>query len=121
MSRHSVISRLIAVLVILSIAAFSAASLVTLHYHILPGGFVIAHSHPLPDDNHRNNHEHSRQQYAVLDAASQILDTVVLVPVPELPAERLYCGRVEVDPVSISYAAPAWHVFRRGPPSVTFS
>ena len=113
--------RLTALLVILSIAGFSAASLVTLHYHVLANGLVVVHSHPLPDNNHRNTHKHSRQQYAELNAASQVLQTMVLVPVLDLAVAEYSCGKVSLDPVSIPVFEATWYISKRGPPSISFS
>ena len=108
--------RLTAVILTLSLGGFSAVSLVTLHYHVLANGQVVAHSHPLPDSNQGSSHKHTRQQYAELDAAGQMLDTIVPEPVLYLSAAEYSTGRISLEPVSIPVFIPAWQISRRGPP-----
>jgi len=117
--RH--LTRFTAIVVMLSIAGFSAASLVTLHYHILDIGLIVVHSHPLPEGNHNNSHRHSEREYAVLDAASQTLEKIVLEPVLDTPIAECSCGRITFDPVSISISTTTLDVSKRGPPSLFFS
>ncbi len=111
--------RLTAITVMLSVCGFSVASLITLHYHVFADGLVVAHSHPIPDDNQRNTHKHSRQQCAELDAANQILDKLVSAQVLDLLLERHCYTNISFDPVSIPASVPAWHIFKRGPPTIS--
>jgi len=114
-------TRLTAILVMLSVGGFSAASLVTLHYHVLADGFVTVHSHPLPDDNQRNTHKHSEQQYAELDAVNRMLETMVFGPVLDSSVAEYSSDKISLEPVSRPVSMPAWHVPKRGPPSIFFS
>jgi len=53
----------------LSLASFSS-----FHLHVFPGGRPVVHSHPLPDDNGKRSHDHTRQEYVALEAAAKILE-----------------------------------------------
>ena len=121
MSRHSFFFRSVAILVLLAVTGFGAALLATLHYHVLADGLVVAHSHPLPDDNHRKTHKHTRQEYVELDAAAQILDTLVLGLVQAEPLLPDLRDDVVSEDVSIPISVSAWHFFRRGPPFMSYS
>ena len=59
----------------LSLTGFSAASLLSLHLHVLPSGRVVAHSHPLPGKDSERSHDHSQQEYMALDAAARIFNS----------------------------------------------
>ena len=120
-SSHSSFFRSIAVVVILSVVGFAAASLVTLHCHILGDGYIIVHSHPLRGDSHRNTHSHSDQQYLELNAASQILETIIIPPALDgILALPFFCNAV-FDSASTPASATASYHPQRAPPCVLFS
>jgi hypothetical protein len=117
MARYSRLIRSTAIFVILSLSGFIAGSLVTLHYHILASGLMVAHSHPLPDDSRRNTHKHSDHEYAVLSAESLTLEHITLGPVTDFSVVENLRGMVWCESVPVSISTTAWHNFRRGPPS----
>ena len=121
MSPARYIFRLTAIIALLSMGGFNAATLATLHYHFLADGYVVAHSHPLPDGDKRNSHTHSKQEYAELDAACLLLDTMVVGATFDLPAILLSCDKVTLQSVSIPMSTAPRQDSARGPPSLSFS
>ena len=119
MSPKSCFIKSIAVLVVVSVAGFGAASLVTLHYHILHNGLVVAHSHPLRSNHQRNTHNHSEQEYAELDAISQLLETVVLPSVLHAFLDLDCLSGFLIDPSFVPTSVTAWYILQRGPPFVS--
>ena len=121
MSRNSCFHKSIAVLVILAVLGFGAASLVTLHYHILINGLVVVHSHPLRGDSPRKNHDHSKQQYAELNATTHLLETIVLPPDLDGFIDFPFVSQAFLESNPILVSVTAWHPSPRAPPFVVVS
>jgi len=70
----SLLFRAAAIIVVLSIGGFIAASVICLHLHVLPDGRVVVHSHPLhKDEDNGSKHQHTAHQYAILTALGNLL------------------------------------------------
>jgi len=70
----TLLARITAAAVLLSLSAFQFTYLANLHLHILPDGRVVTHSHPTThDDNDNGAHHHSQYEYAFLNAMGKIL------------------------------------------------
>ena len=105
---------------ILSIAGFSAASLVSLHLHILPDGRVVVHSHSHSDTGNKTgrHHNHTQREYTVLSAVNHALSkfTLLTVDVPVLFYTIWY-----IIPFGIDFYLPfsfIRNVTGRSPPSL---
>jgi len=114
-------TKLATVILTLSLAGLCSASHITLHYHILADGRVVVHSHPLSNGSSRQNHEHSRQQYTQLDAAAQILDTIILGSFDNLTIISCPCGIAHIEIGSLPLSIPVFPFAQRAPPSVPHS
>ena len=113
-----ILKRIVAVILTLSLVGYSSAWYTTVHYHILADGRVIVHSHPLSKGRTPENHEHSRRQYAELDAAAQILDTIVIGS-PEIPAMLTCpCGIAHIGTGLFRAFDPVIQAVQRAPPAV---
>ena len=70
----SVLFRAAAILVVLTIVSFNAASVIDLHLHTLGDGRVVVHSHPVDkDDEGGSQHQHTANEYAVLNTLGKLL------------------------------------------------
>lgn len=108
--------RLIAIFLLLSLTGFSAASLFSLHLHVLPGGRVVIHSHPLPDDNDEHSHNHSQQEYVALEAATRILEAGALIPTDGPPINSDLRGIFYIDDELSLFITLHSLVAKRAPP-----
>lgn|GEM_PF-6119302 len=97
-SKAAIAKGLVAVFLILSLTGFCTASLLSLHLHILPGGRVVAHSHPLPDNGDEHSHDHTQQEYVALGKIAQILEADELSCGGGLLFFADPCGSVRIDP-----------------------
>ncbi len=113
--------RLIAALLLLSLTGFSAASLFSLHLHVLPSGRVVVHSHPLPDDNDERSHNHSQQEYVALEAATRILEAGAFTPTDGPPINSDLRGIFYIDDELSLLIAPHSLVAKRAPPLLPLS
>ena len=67
-------AKIIAVAVVLAIASFSVASVLSLHLHILPDGRAVVHSHPFKKDRGEGaRHHHTDHDYAVISVLAKVL------------------------------------------------
>jgi hypothetical protein len=96
MMRGSVIRLLICLTLMVTLVGYGAASLSTLHIHVLPDGRLVVHSHPLPDDEGRHEHGHTQQEYVAIQAATRALETGGLISDDEALIEFPVCGISEV-------------------------
>ena len=93
----SVTRRLICLILVATLIGFGGASLSTLHVHVLPDGRLVAHSHPLPDDEGGHEHGHTQQEYVAIQAAARALETGGLTSDDGPLIELLVCGISEVS------------------------
>ena len=112
---------LTAILAILSLGGFNAATLITLHCHFLADGHAIVHSHSLPDNNRRTPHNHTQREYAELDAACLLLDTMVVEAVLDSEVAFCSCGKITPDSVFLPPSDLVRQTSARSPPSLYFS
>ena len=80
---RKLLTGLTVLVLILSIAGFSAASLVSLHIHVLPDGRVVSHSHSHSDTDDRTgrDHGHNQREYTVLSAVTHFLSKITFAAV----------------------------------------
>ena len=118
---QSKLARAITVAVVLAIASFSAASVLSLHLHILPDGRAVVHSHPIKKDRSEGaRHHHSDHDYAIIS----VLAKVLLSDMQGLGWTSLHqhtCStRLElIVQTAVSFVDTA-SPNKRGPPAVTF-
>jgi hypothetical protein len=108
--------RLTAIILMLSLMGFSAASLLSLHIHVLPNGRVVAHSHPHSDDDSEHQHHHTAQEFVVLQVAGRTLETGGIISVGELTIEFQPRGAITCYVDLSAFAAPVPLVTGRAPP-----
>jgi hypothetical protein len=75
--------RLLSLLVFLSLIAFMASNIYSIHTHVLPDGRVIVHSHPVGHDDgeesqDHHHHSHTEKEYIIYGIYSHALDKAIL-------------------------------------------
>ena len=72
--RQSLPAQAVAVMVILSIAAFNLAHYLNLHLHVLPDGHKVVHSHPMKGQERTpDGHHHTEHEYVVISGMGKTL------------------------------------------------
>ncbi|MBD3401752.1 hypothetical protein GF420_02565 [candidate division GN15 bacterium] len=110
----------LAVLVVLALSAFQAASVLGLHVHVLPNGRVVVHSHPMDRDaSGRSTHQHTEHDFAVLNAVGKVLQTdfphFCVSTSPEFEAS--FQVVTSAEPVVVATVTTSAH--KRSPPAVS--
>ena len=116
----SLMPRLVAVLVIISLATFRTAIFLTLHVHVLPDGRVVVHSHPVDkEEEQKSHHEHTDSEYALLTALGHL---------PQSEAAELRWSQPCFEPVPTRIEATGENLIsppiagspdKRAPPQIT--
>ena len=76
---YKYIRQLTALLLLLSIAGICYLPFANLHMHVLPDGRIEIHSHSLPGQSSRKEHQHSQQEVTVYKAFGKILESDAFV------------------------------------------
>lgn len=71
----STMKQLVSLLLVVSLVGYGVSSLLNLHIHVLPDGTIVAHSHPIPDEEGGHKHKHSHKEFEAIKAAVNALTT----------------------------------------------
>ena len=61
-----------------TLGMFMAATLLSMHVHVLPDGRMITHSHAVPESGSEGSHTHTDQDYQFIGAINQTISKVTL-------------------------------------------